>query len=126
MILVVDDEPLVRKMLTIMLQRAGYRIETAVNGQEALDKIESLHPNLITLDQMMPDLTGEEVRERMAQDSKMRDIPIIFVSAVVDEVRERQVNITDADPIRFMGKPFDRDLLLGYVEELLNWKPRPN
>jgi CheY-like chemotaxis protein len=70
LILVVDDEPTVRKVISLMLQRAGYRIELAVNGLDALTKIRSLRPDLITLDHMMPDLTGEEVRAQILNDEE--------------------------------------------------------
>lgn len=118
LILVVDDEPTVRKVISIMLQRAGYRIEFAVNGLEAMTKIKSLRPDLLTLDHMMPGLTGEEVRAKLLQDEEYKKIPIIFVTAVIDEVYERQHHI-EPKMVRFLSKPFDRELLLTYVSELL-------
>lgn len=119
LILVVDDEPTVRKVISLMLQRAGYRIELAVNGLDALTKIRSLRPDLITLDHMMPDLTGEEVRAQILNDEEAGKIPIIFVSAVVDEVCARQQHIKSKTEVRFLPKPFEREKLLTYVSELL-------
>lgn len=119
LILIVDDEPTVRKVLSLMLERAGYRIECAFNGLEALAKIKSLQPDLITLDYMMPDLTGEEVRAHILNDEEASKIPIIFVSAVIDEVYARQQKVKSKTGVRFLPKPFGRDVLLTYVSELL-------
>jgi CheY-like chemotaxis protein len=123
LILIVDDEPLVRKMLTLMLQRAGYQIDIAVNGRQALDKIYTILPDLITLDYMMPDFSGEEVKKHISQDSRTENIPIIFVSAVADELEARP-GAHDREDVRYLQKPFQQDILLTHVSELLAWRKR--
>lgn len=123
LILIVDDEPLVRKMLSIMLQRAGYRIEIASNGQQALDKIVALLPDLITLDYMMPDFSGEEVKTQISKDSRTGKIPIIFVSAVADELEARP-GAHDREDVRYLQKPFQQDILLTHVSHLLAWRKK--
>ncbi len=77
-ILVVDDEPHIVQILRFTLEKAGYQVHTAANGQEALDRLVELEPNLVILDIMMPIMDGYEVCRRMREDFKMNQIPVIM------------------------------------------------
>jgi CheY-like chemotaxis protein len=81
-VLVVDDDADMRQMTETVLAYAGIRTVTAVNGQEALDKLRSVRPSVILLDLMMPVMDGYEFRARQLQDPALRRIPVICVTAV--------------------------------------------
>ncbi|MBN1679919.1 MAG: response regulator [Anaerolineae bacterium] len=80
-ILIVDDDVDSLKLIGLMLQRQGYEILAANNGQQALSKARSDRPNLIILDVMMPDMDGYEVCRRLRQDANTQAIPIIMFTA---------------------------------------------
>ena len=83
-ILVVDDEPHIVQILKFTLDRAGYQVFTASNGEEGLQQVKELQPDLVILDVMMPIMDGYEVCRRMRDDFKMNQIPIIMLSAKGD------------------------------------------
>ncbi len=77
-ILIVDDDQLLRRSLSLQLEQAGYRTSTAANAEDALAMLEREHPDLILLDVGLPGMDGLEALRRIHQD---RDIPVIFVTA---------------------------------------------
>jgi CheY-like chemotaxis protein len=86
-VLIVDDEEPVRFLMTNVFHSAGYRVECANNGREALEKLKAHRPDLVTLDLMMPELTGWDVIDRLRQTS---DPPtIVLVSGATDGLRDR-------------------------------------
>jgi len=84
-ILVVDDNPVLTKLLGAMLESADYQVMQAGSGQEALDILETLQPGLILLDIDMPGLSGLEACRRIKENRRTADIPIIFVTASDDK-----------------------------------------
>lgn len=80
-VLIVDDEPFNVDFLVQALDDEDYQVLTASNGQEALDKIRSEHPDLVLLDLMMPILDGFAVLSQVKADDNLRDTPVIIVSA---------------------------------------------
>jgi len=80
-VLVIDDEPVTVKVTTLILERNGYEVITAQDGQEGLDMAQRHGPDLILLDIMMPGLDGWEVLSRLRQMSEVMDIPVILFSA---------------------------------------------
>ena len=82
LILVVEDDPVAAQLLSRQLGTAGYRIEIARNGEEALEKARTLHPAAITLDIILPQLDGWEVISRLKRDEATSAIPIVIVSVV--------------------------------------------
>ena len=117
-ILVVDDQTDNLQVVgTTLRNTKKYRINFAQSGEEALQLIESIPPQLILLDIMMPGMGGYEVCKRLKQDERYRDIPIIFLSANVtteDMVDGFQVGGAD-----YITKPFDSSLLLARVNTQL-------
>ena len=117
-ILVADDDPLVRKSITFILQRAGYSVETAPNGQEALDQIYAKRPTLAILDVMMPLMDGLDVCRTVKGDPTLTDIPVFLVTAraMADE-RERGLAAGADD---YITKPFANQELLERVREIFD------
>jgi two-component system, NtrC family, sensor kinase len=111
-ILVVDDEPLNVKMMGALLSREGYQVLDALNGLEALVRVQN-NPDLILMDIMMPGLDGFETCRRLKADEATRNIPVIFLSALQDsKTRTTGLNLGGVD---FISKPFQRDELLARV-----------
>ena len=113
-ILVVDDEPGVRELLSYILLRAGYRTLVAVDGPAALNMARGHKPDLIVLDIMIPGISGLDVTSVLKADESTRQIPIIILSVLANEERAAQLG---ADAC--FSKPFDRDALLERIGELL-------
>lgn len=116
-ILIVDDEPFNVDVLQQELEDLNYQIITAFNGQEALDKIKSEHPDLILLDLMMPVLDGFAVLSQIKADNDLRDIPVIIVSAANDSKSVVKGIKQGADD--YITKPIDADHLKKKVKEHL-------
>lgn len=109
LILVVDDEYLIRETLRDALEADGYDVVTAQNGKEGLGRLgESLRPNLILLDMMMPIMGGQEFLQGLAQRPDLAPIPVLVVSATADTK-----NTPGAKAI--LKKPPDLDQLLWMV-----------
>ncbi|MCA9981162.1 MAG: response regulator [Anaerolineales bacterium] len=105
-ILVVDDHPAVRMIITRVLSPQGYEIITATNGHEALVLANEIKPDLILLDVMMPDgLNGFEVCRRLRQNPILHDVPIVMVTALDDRASRLEGIESGADD--FIIKPFD-------------------
>ena len=117
-ILVVDDEPDVASLLTLMLKSQGYEVITAGDGQDALEKARSEKPDLIVLDIMLPKLDGYRVARMLKFDENFSHIPIIMVTAKIQE-KDKKIGIeTGADA--YVTKPFDTTALLEKIKESLS------
>jgi len=113
-ILVVDDEPNIAELARMYLQQAGFRVEAAADGQQALSQVRRLHPALVVLDLMLPDLDGWEVCRRLRAES---DLPIIMLTARTDDV-DRIVGLElGADD--YVTKPFNPRELVARVRAVL-------
>ena len=88
-ILIVDDHQDTADLLSRFLRRNGYEVVTATDGSEALSLLETLTPDVMLLDQMMSNLSGIDVLDRMCQDDRLRDVPVLMFSA---DSREAVVN----------------------------------
>lgn len=122
LILVVDDEPAQRAMLTYNLEAAGYRTVTAADGEEALLVVQEQRPDLILLDWMLPHLSGIEVCRQIKTRPETRDIPVIMVSARSDEPDRVQGLETGADD--YVVKPYSISELLARLRANLR-RTRP-
>jgi len=80
-VLVVDDDPNIRKMIIAALRREGYEFAEAPNGKEALEIMRAQRPDVVVLDLMMPIVSGWEVLQERENDPELRQIPVIIVSA---------------------------------------------
>jgi DNA-binding response OmpR family regulator len=119
-ILIVDDEAHLRMLLQQTLEELedeGVELLTASNGEEALATIESVKPNLVFLDVMMPKLSGFDVCSRTKQDLGLKDVYIILLTAKGQEFDRLRGQAVGAD--LYMTKPFDPDALLQKAREVL-------
>ena len=112
-ILILDDEMPNLKLLSELLGREGYQVRLANDPQMAIDSARAQPPKLILLDVRMPQIDGFEVCERLKQDERMRDIPIIFISALQD-VQDR-VRGFEVGGVDFISKPFQDSEILARV-----------
>ena len=120
-LLVVDDNEDNRYTLTGRLRKLGYtNISVACNGREALDMMAAQSFDLVLLDVMMPELNGYEVLERLKADSRLRDLPVIMISAV-DQI-ESVVRCIELGAEEYLPKPFNPTLLRARVGACLEKK----
>ncbi|MDZ4807741.1 MAG: GAF domain-containing protein, partial [Bacteroidota bacterium] len=113
-ILIVDDDDSIRSLLNQELGDAGYHIEEASNGKEALEKVRANRPDLIILDIMMPEMNGFDVAAVLKNDPQTMDIPIIVLSVVQDKARGFRIGVD-----RYLTKPIDTNLLFNEIGSLL-------
>ena len=115
-ILVVDDDVTVTNLLRMLLSMEGHQPTTINNSGETLDMANQLHPDLITLDLMMPGLSGFELCELLGKDPGLARIPILIISARDDdESRERAYQ---AGARGYITKPFGVETLTQKINEL--------
>jgi CheY-like chemotaxis protein len=115
-VLVVDDDPNIRRMIVAALKREGYDFLEAPNGREALDVMRGEHPDVVVLDLMMPVLSGWDVLRERAADPALRAIPVIIISAN----RDPEVATAVAQGIcAFLPKPFDIGALSALVRSCI-------
>ena len=112
-ILVVDDDPNIRRLIIAALKREGYAFVQAANGQEALDSMRAEAPDVVVLDLMMPLVSGWEVLEQRMKDAELNRIPVILVSA---NRGPEIANAVDRGICAFLPKPFDIDVLRSLVK----------
>jgi adenylate cyclase len=108
-ILVVDDDPVNRSMLTRLLEQDGYRVDTAPDGRRALEMLHADPFDAVLLDLLMPELDGYEVLARMKQDETLRHVPVLMITAIDDVDSAVRCIETGADD--YLPKPFDPVLL---------------
>lgn len=116
-VLVVDDSEVIRSLITVNLELEGFEVVQAVDGQDALDKIIEVDPDVITIDVKMPRLDGLETVARLRADPRTRGVRIIMVtaSAQVDDLRRGEEAGVDA----YVTKPFDPAALVRTVRDLV-------
>ena len=116
-ILVVDDEPVIVRLMEFILARQGYELLVAVDGEEALQKIRAHHPDLVLLDIMMPRIDGYEVARLLRADSETAGLPIIMLSAKAQKEDIRRGAEVGVDA--YVTKPFSPEHLVQVVAEHL-------
>ena len=112
-ILVVDDNDDLRDGFSQLFRAEGYIVETARDGRDALLKLRYVHPCVILLDLMMPDMSGYDFRKAQIADPDLKDIPVIVHSAVWDvHVAAKQIGA-----IAYMEKPVVFDRLMALIRQ---------
>lgn len=114
LILVVDDNEMNRDMLSRRLTRQGFEVDTAEDGQQALDKIAETDYALVLLDVMMPRMNGYDVLEAIKTEMKLQNLPVIMISAVDD--LDSVVKCIEMGAEDYLFKPFNPVLLKARVE----------
>ena len=116
-ILVVDDEIYIVHILDFSLGMEGYDVVTALDGEQALERIQSEKPDLIVLDIMMPKLDGYEVCKTIKSDPATKQIPVILLSAKGRNVDQKMGFDVGADD--YITKPFSPRKLVERINQLL-------
>lgn len=117
-VLLVDDQPGVLDMLGLFFDRAGFAVEKATNGQEALEKVKNVRPDIVVLDVMMPGMSGIEVCRHLRSQPITSQIPIIMLSAK-GEVDDKLAGF-EAGADDYVSKPVARQELLARANALLH------
>ena len=121
-ILVVEDIPNVLELLEVTLRFKGYSVNTARNGQEALDAVEKEKPSLVITDILMPRLDGFALAQKLRVNPLTRSVPIIFLSATYVTPEDKAFAMT-LGAVRFLEKPVDTEEFLLTVAEILTQGP---
>lgn len=122
-ILVADDDPLVLKSITFILEKAGFRVVTVTDGEAALEQIHRERPRLAMLDVMMPNLNGLDVCRAIKEDESLKDIPVFLVTArAMVQERERGLRAGADD---YITKPFANKFLIDRVREVFEDTAHP-
>jgi signal transduction histidine kinase/DNA-binding response OmpR family regulator len=121
-VLIVDDTPANQAMMENLLSTLAFHVLKAANGQEGLRLAETVLPDLILMDVMMPVMNGLEAIERIRQNPRLQEVPIIAMSASVTQ--EDRANVLAIGANAFIAKPIDQDYLLQLIKESLkiNWE----
>ena len=115
-ILIVDDEFGILEVLESILSDAGFKVTTAVNGQDALVHLQDNVPDLVIVDYMMPLLNGAGVIEAMRANGRLSAVPVILISALPERtISERCVGYQ-----AFVRKPFKSERLMQEISRLLD------
>ena len=117
-ILVVDDSPTVRKLISGKLEKCGHEVVCAVDGVDALEKINELVPDLVLLDITMPRMDGYQVCKLIRNNEMTKDVPVVMISGkdgFFDKVRGRMAGTSG-----YITKPFGPETLMKTVETYLN------
>lgn len=117
-ILIVDDDVSITELMKALVKMEGHEPTTVNDSLQAMKVAQAVDPDLITLDLMMPGLTGFELCELLHRDPKFAKIPIVIVSARDDTESKRKA--IEAGARAYITKPFGVDDLMGKIKELTN------
>lgn len=122
LVLIVDDDESVRELLEFIVKKEGFRVETASDGQQAIEKAKNLMPDLILLDLMLPRYGGFEILRELQTDETAK-IPIIIITgkytdrSTADMIKQ-EINVVD-----FIEKPVKTNVLSATLHKILKTKP---
>jgi CheY-like chemotaxis protein/class 3 adenylate cyclase len=116
-VLVVDDSAAIRHLVADCLRRQGFRLETAVDGQDGFDRARAQPPDLVLTDYDMPRMTGFQLVHALRRDPKTRDVPIVMLTA--RDSKRDQAQMRAAGLTSYLVKPFGTDKCIAIVERVL-------
>ena len=116
-IVIADDEPHVLRSLEFILKKQGYNVVTAVNGEEALEKVRGNEPDLVFLDIQMPKMDGNSVLRHLREDPKYKDLYIAMITAKGQEAD--RLHSLESGANEYVTKPYSPRKLIGRVKEIL-------
>ncbi len=116
-ILLVDDEPMILRVMRVALEKVGYRVITAVDGKDALDKLEASHPDILVTDIEMPRMTGKELCLEIQKTITDRQFPI-FISTSLTAMEHREWSRKIPNLI-FLEKPISIRKLRSAISEFV-------
>lgn len=140
-VLIVDDDPSIRRYLSVALSEHGYDPVCASNGKEGLDRAMQCKPDLFVLDVMMPEKSGFVLFKTLKSDEQLRDVPVIMLTGVCEVIKDLEdcannessepiqqaltkkiQEMREEDPVRpemFLDKPVDPETFIAKVRELI-------
>lgn len=118
-VLVVEDDPSIRRILLLQLEAAGYKTLEAPDGLAALQLLEREVPDLVLLDMMMPNMDGHAVCRAIRADRRLRHLPVVFLTAKV--TIDSKLEGLDEGANDYLTKPYDRKEMLLRVKNLIGW-----
>ena len=122
-VLIVDDEPNIVTALEFLLERRGYEVRVATNGEEAVTLVESFRPDVMLLDVMMPKRSGYDVCQRVRERPDMQHVKIVMLSAKGREAEVSKGLSLGAD--LYITKPFSTQELVERIDALLGAAAKP-
>jgi len=117
LVLVIDDSPTITKVVQLVLTKAGYQVNTAADGEAGLVSVREQRPDLILLDFVMPRMNGYQFCRELVADAKLRDIPVVLMSAKGDQVGERFVKVMGI--VDYITKPFSPEAITAVVQHTI-------
>ena len=117
-VVVVDDEPHIRRVLQVLMTRGGYEVAVASDGEDGLERVEELAPQLVLLDANMPRMDGYELARRIKGGESGDGRPHVIMLTASGHLADAE-HARDAGVDEFMTKPFNPTELLGRVREIL-------
>jgi DNA-binding response OmpR family regulator len=120
-VLVVDDEPDVLLLCRVNLEFEGYDVSEAANGEEAMDRLRDERPDVVLLDVMMPKMDGWQVLEAMKADESLADIPVVMLTARVQDAD--QIKGWSSGAAEYITKPFSPLQLSQVLQDVLATDP---
>lgn len=117
-ILAVDDEPSIAELVHAVLTEAGFSVTTASSGEEALEKLKTLKPDLVLLDMMMPGMSGRETCEKIRSNPRTAGVKVAFLTVAKFSEAGKDIlkNMRVSD---YITKPFDNDDLVRKVKKIV-------
>jgi len=116
-ILVVEDSPTSRKVISMVIAKRGYTVHEAATGAVAMRKAQEGTPNLVLLDAMLPDMSGYDILYRFKNDEQLKGVPIVMLTAKNNPV-DRQKGLQGGS-VAYLTKPFDPEKLLAVIDEYI-------
>ena len=116
-ILVIDDDAIMRRLLTALLEQMGHSVCTAADGEAGLREVGTVRPQLVILDMNMPRLDGYEVARRLKRDANLRQIPILALTGQIEIEDYQKARAAGCDG--FLAKPVDPDRLREKLDLML-------
>src|SRR5579859_6367682 len=120
-VLVVDDDEVIRRLIAVNLQLEGFDVVTAVDGQDCLERVVEIDPDVITLDVMMPRLDGWETAVQLRKSPETAHIKVVLITARAQEDDKNHGTHVGADA--YLTKPFDPNEMIRVIRELAGVAP---
>src|SRR5688572_18454469 len=118
LVLVIDDSPTIVKVVQLVLTKAGFEVRTASDGEAGLAAARQHTPDLILLDFVMPRMNGYQFCRELMADSRLKDIPVVLMSAKGDQVGERFVKVMGI--VDYITKPFSPEAIMAVVQHTVD------